>query len=212
VNRTGRIVLGAVMAVLVVLAVVVLVSGGSGGGEDGNGPDGTAGGTGADTTGPPSTVIGTTLTFRSDDFPFTFQYPDEFVPREVTGVQQSAGNPGTAAREAIALDEDNGIILSRYALQVAVSDENVAAVHQELDGVVGQLVGTQVTGRRTTIDRFIAFEYLDLAVEPPPAGSSDIIFLFDGLTQYQMNCQSTPQRRAQVDDACRLAIDTLQPT
>jgi hypothetical protein len=33
--------------------------------------------------------------------------------------------------------------------------------------------------------------------------------LFDGSTEYLLNCQSTPPKRSKVEDACRKALDTL---
>ena len=79
------------------------------------------------------------------------------------------------------------------------------------NGVVSQLVGADVSGRRDDVGDFIVFRYDDLAVTPPVDGESDLTFVFDGHVQYQLNCQSTPTHRSRMDEACALARDTLEP-
>ena len=76
--------------------------------------------------------------------------------------------------------------------------------------MVSELVDADVTGERTKVGGLIAFRYDDLAVTPPVDGESDLIFVFDGDVQYQLNCQSTPTHRDRMDEACDLAVDTLR--
>ena len=66
--------------------------------------------------------------------------------------------------------------------------------------------------KRTKVGGLIAFQYDDLAVTPPVDGESDLTFVFDGDVQYQLNCQSTPTHRDRMDEACDLAVDTLEAT
>ena len=119
-----------------------------------------------------------------------------------------AGGSATA-NQGIGIDDDNAIFLSRYELAAEVGEDNVDDAHAELDGVVSELVGTDVTGERADVGGLIAFRYDDFAVTPPVDGESDLTFVFDGDVQYQLNCQSTPTHRDRMDEACELAVDTL---
>lgn len=149
-------------------------------------------------------------TFTNDEFGFTFRYPDYLELGAATSIDKSTpGEP--VARQILFIDEDNGIIVSRYDLDFAVTDENLDDVRDEFDGIVAELTGLDVTGRRTTVGGFAAFRYDNLDLAVPPDGVSDLAFLFDGRTEYQLNCQSTPANRARVDDVCAMVFDTLEP-
>ncbi|MEA2826348.1 MAG: hypothetical protein QOG43_787 [Actinomycetota bacterium] len=177
----------AVRRLLVAVAVVAMVGCGGGGGS------------GSDQA---------TITFEDERFGITFDYPDDFRLGEVTDVVRTAGGSSTAT-QGVGIDDDNAIFLSRYELSTEVGKDNLDEVQTELDGVVRELVGKDVSGRRTKVGGLIAFTYDGLDVTPPTAGRSDLLFVFDGDVQYQLNCQSTPTHRSRMDDACNLARDTL---
>ncbi len=148
-----------------------------------------------------------TTTFEDERFEVTFDYPDDFALAEVTD-SRSAGGSATAT-QGVRIDDDNSIFLSRYELSTPVGEDNVDDVHAELDGVVRELVGTDVTGERAEVGGFIALRYDDVDIAPPTDGQSDVLFFFDGDVQYQLTCQSTPTHRARMDEACDLARNTL---
>lgn len=150
-----------------------------------------------------------TITFEDDRFGITFDYPDDFRLGEVTDVVRTAGG-SASANQGIGIDDDNAIFLSRYDLAAEVTEDNVDDAGAELDGVVSELVDADVTGQRTKVGGLIAFRYPDLAVTPPVDGESDLTFVFDGDVQYQLNCQSTPTHRDRMDEACELAVETLE--
>ena len=149
-----------------------------------------------------------TVTFEDERFGITFDYPDDFRLGEVTDVVRTAGGSSTDSR-GLGIDDDNAIFLSRYELSTVVSEDNLDDVQTELDGVVRELVGADVTGRRAKVGGLIAFRYDNLDVTPPVDGQSDLLFVFDGDVQYQLNCQSTPKHRSRMDEACDLARETL---
>jgi hypothetical protein len=61
------------------------------------------------------------------------------------------------------------------------------------------------------IGGFVAIRYAEFAV---PVGSMDlrsrIVFLLDGRTQYQLNCQSTAAERVTINRACDQMLSTLR--
>jgi hypothetical protein len=149
-------------------------------------------------------------TFEKDGFAFTFEYPGSFD--ETSDVSYSS-QAGVEARDdiAIGLDDRNAIVVSRYALNVEVTAQNLGEVKTELDNVMSQLSGKELSGKRIEIGGFPGFEY-EFDLEDPPDGRSRFLVLFDGRREYTLNCQSTPDKRNELEAACRQAVDSLART
>ena len=149
-------------------------------------------------------------TFSNAAYPFTFQYPEAFRIAAITSVAATAGG-GAADRVAIALDEDNAIFLARSeAEDIDITSANVGQAVPEVDQVVSELISAPARGRAQDVGGFASVVYDVVAVATPPNGQSRMVFLFDGKRQYFMNCQSTPERRAELTAACDLALSTLK--
>ena len=151
-----------------------------------------------------------TETFEEEGFAFTFEYPDSF--EDVTDISFSS-TVGGASRDnkGVGLDDRNAIVVSRYDLDIAVTAQNVTQVKPELDDVMSQAIGMDVSGKQVEIGGFPGFEYT-FDLEEPPEGRSRFFALFDGKTEYTLNCQSTPQKRDELEAACQQAVDTLTKT
>ncbi len=148
-------------------------------------------------------------TFDESGFDFTFKYPADF--EQATQVRTRAQAGGSAVeRKAIGLDEDNLIIVTRFDLRVAVTESNLGRIKEELDGVVSQVAGTALSGRRTQAGGLPGYEY-EFTVSRPANGRSRLVALFDGRREYTLNCQSTPSKRGELNEACHKALDTLEP-
>jgi hypothetical protein len=78
------------------------------------------------------------VTFEREGFPFTFEYPDSFELTEDVSVAQTLGG-GSDDSVALALDDDNAIIVSRFTLNVEVDESNLAQVKQEADQLFQQV-------------------------------------------------------------------------
>jgi hypothetical protein len=148
-------------------------------------------------------------TFDADGIGVTFEYPRAFHRIENITFGQSAGAQ-TAARAGVALDRVNAIIVSRYDLKVPIDKGNLPRYKGEVDSVVGELAGKRVSGRRVEYGGLPGYEYR-IAVRSPAQGQSRMAILFDGKTEYLLNCQSTPAERERVEAGCRKALDTLRP-
>ena len=149
-------------------------------------------------------------TFSDDQFSVTFTYPEELKEGEVEKVEESAGAGKPVARAAVGLDSDNLILLTKYELNVAVTSANLPDVMPELDGVVGQLAGGPVSGEVTEIGGLPAARYDVVTLDEPPQGESRLVYLFDQAVEYQVNCQSTPQKRTELNAACDQVLATLR--
>lgn len=148
-----------------------------------------------------------TETFEKDGFSFTFEYPGSF---DETSDVSYASEAGVEARDdvAIGLDDSNAIVVSRYDLNIEVTARNLGEVKAELDNVMSQVSGKELSGKRIEIGGFPGFEY-EFDLDDPPDGRSRFLVLFDGRREYTLNCQSTPDKRDELEAACRQAFDTL---
>ena len=147
-------------------------------------------------------------TFSDSGFGITFEYPGNFELRDDVNVGATAGG-AAKERRAVTLDGDNMILISKYELRTAIDESNVDQVKSEADRVFTQLAGTSLSGDRVTVGGLPGYEY-NFDVADPENGRSRVTMLFDGRAQYNLNCQSTPAKRDELDRACRRALETLE--
>jgi hypothetical protein len=145
--------------------------------------------------------------FDEEGFAITFEYPGDFERTTDINAERSEGTAEKSV--ALAMSEDNAIFVQRYALKQAVTPDDADAVKKELDRVLGDLAGTEQSGRRIDVGGPLAFRYEVGRLQEPEDGRSTIVALFDGDTEYFINCQSVPDGREELDEACDRAIETL---
>ena len=105
------------------------------------------------------------VTFEREGFPFTFEYPDSFeITEDITMAQTLGGGSDDAV--ALVSDEDNGIIVSRYTLNVEVDESMLAQVKQEVDQLF-QRVDPSAEAQPGEIAGFPSLS-LDAIVVPTP--------------------------------------------
>ena len=146
--------------------------------------------------------------FQSDSYPFTFEYPGSFQVTNDVSVDQSLG-AATQNNAAVALDENNGIILETATLNAQVTADNLDLAKRQFDALVGK-VDPGASGKPGKTGGFPSLSYAALPVSTVQDGESTITFLFDGDQEYVINCQSTPDHRDEVNSACDQALQTLK--
>jgi hypothetical protein len=148
-------------------------------------------------------------TFDEDGFAITFEYPGNF--ERTTDVRTNRGAGQAEASVALATSEDNAIFVQRYGLNRTVTPQLADAVKMELDRVLSRLAGTEVSGEPIDVPGApAAFRYEIDQLQEPEDGRSTIVAVFDGDTEYFINCQSVPDGREELNEACDMAIDTLE--
>jgi hypothetical protein len=146
-------------------------------------------------------------TFAEKGFEITFKYPDSFHLAKSVTLDKKAG-ASAVARRAVALDRDNALIVSRFALRIAITRANIDRVRQEVDRVFGKLAGRRLHGKRVTFGGLPGYEYRIALTKPAHAASRlDVMFLRK--SEYLLNCQWTARHRADVARACSLMLSTL---
>ncbi|HZC13349.1 MAG TPA: hypothetical protein VE270_04935 [Thermoleophilaceae bacterium] len=146
--------------------------------------------------------------FDEEGFAITFEYPGDFERTTDIDAERRQGQAEKSV--ALAMSEDNAIFVQRYGLNREVTADDAEAVKQELDGVLGELAGTEVSGKRIQVGGAVAFRYEVEELQEPDDGRSTIVAVFDGDTEYFINCQSVPDGREELDEACDRAIETLE--
>lgn len=158
---------------------------------------------------PADTAVEDTETFSEEDFDITFQYPDDFETLEDVQFSQSAG-AAAAATTGVGLDGTNLIAVQRFDLETEVTDQNFDEIKQEADRVFSQAAGEQVSGQETDVAGLPALEY-EVTVDEAEDLETRAISIFDGNTQYLLNCQSGAEQREAILAACDLALETFEP-
>jgi hypothetical protein len=156
-------------------------------------------------------VLGLGGCSESDDeasIPFTYDYPEEFEQVDDVPAQTSLGSPPLAST-GLMLDDQDGVVLQSYALNVPITDENVAMAKRELDQLVSQ-VDRKASGDVGTVAGLPAISYEDIGITTVPDGVSRLTFIFDGDREYLINCQASAHP-AEVEAACDQVLSTLQP-
>lgn len=150
----------------------------------------------------------TNETFSEEGFDIAFEYPEDFEVLEDVQFSQSAGVPA-ANTTGVGLDGTNLLAVQRFDLNTKVTDQNFQAVKKEADQVFSQAAGEQVSGEETEVAGLPALQY-DVTIDAAEDIQTRAIAIFDGNTEYLLNCQSGAEQREVIEAACDLALETYE--
>jgi hypothetical protein len=145
--------------------------------------------------------------FERQGFDITFTYPSTLKEADDLIFGSTAG--ADSARAGVGINKANVILVNRYDLRRPVTSANVGEIKTEVDGVIKNLAGRPVTGRRVEFGGLPGYTYR-VPLSSPSGGVSRLFVLFDQQVEYFFNCQSTPETRAELDGACDQALKTLK--
>ncbi len=146
-------------------------------------------------------------TFQRQGFDITFSYPATLKEADDLKFGSTAGAQDSA-RAGVGINKANVILVNRYDLRRPVTDANVGAVKAEVDGVIRSLAGHAILGHRVDFGGLPGYAYR-VPLGSPSGGVSRLFVLFDNQVEYFFNCQSTPETRVELDDACNQALKSL---
>ncbi len=147
--------------------------------------------------------------FEAEGFRISFEYPEGFEESEDVTINEQQGSQAEESR-AVGLDEDNGIIVQRYGLKRSIDAGNLDLAKAEFDALVAGLSPDAAKGKTTEVAGLPALTYAEVPVASVEGGQSRLVVVFDGRTEYLINCQSTPEKRSEINEACDLAVETLR--
>ena len=150
--------------------------------------------------------------FEEDGFDITFEYPDEM---KKAGNVQIASGAGSAAKATAGVgygeeDTKDVIIVQRYDLNRAIDEDNLDQAKTELDPLVAQIAPGAPSGKTGETRGFPSIDYQDVEVRTIDGAETCLVALFDGDVEYLINCQSTPDRRADIAKACEQVLKTVE--
>jgi hypothetical protein len=149
-------------------------------------------------------------TFEGDGYSFT--YPGNWDEGEVEARAQS-GN--TVSSVAFGPSRDSLVNVEVYRLDVAITEENIDEATDELADVIAQTfeqAGGGVTAgpTRTTVDGLPALRFEASALTPDDERvQSRGTLVFDGSTEYYVNCQFTPDRAEEMNSGCDQVLNSF---
>jgi len=147
-------------------------------------------------------------TFDREEFPFTFDYPDGFEVTEDVTVDQALGAQADETA-AVGLDDDNILLVQRFTLNLEIDESNLELAKREIDALAQQ-ADPDAAAEETEVAGLPALELDGIEVPTVDEGTSSLTIIFDGDQEYYLNCQSTPDHREEVDEACALALETFE--
>jgi hypothetical protein len=148
--------------------------------------------------------------FDEEGYRITFEYPGELDRTDDVELSETAGQAQDTL--ALGLSDESAIFVQRYRLRQEVSGQNADAARRELDAVLSRLSGTEVEGEPIEVGDLPSFRYELDRLDTPEDGRSTIIVILDGRNEYFLNCQSVPDERDELEQACDQMIETLEPT
>ena len=155
---------------------------------------------------------GDSARFEEDGFDITFEYPEEM--NEAENVQISSG-AGSSAKATAGVgygekDTKDVIIVQRYDLKRAIGEDNLDQAKAELDPLVAQISPGAPSGKTGETNGFPSIDYEGVEVRTIDGAETRLVALFDGDVEYLINCQSTPDRRADIEKACKQVLETVK--
>ena len=144
----------------------------------------------------------------------SFEYPADWDKIEDTSTSASTGNQ--VWNESYGLDATNLVAVSLYSIGAEVTTKNIqrfeSDITRAIKGVVEQAGGSlegdpaplTVAGLPTLDYRASGITTVDEATV-----DSRIVLMFDGASEYFLNCQYTDAERQAVEDACQQVLDTF---
>jgi hypothetical protein len=152
---------------------------------------------------------GGTASFDEDGFDITFEYPEELDEAKNVTIESDAGSSARATA-GLGFSKNDVIIVQRYDLKLAVDDDNLDQAKGELDLLIRQISPGAGPGKTGETRGFPSVEYDDVRTRTIEGGRSRLVALFDGEVEYLINCQSTPDRREDIKEACAQVLKTVE--
>lgn len=160
--------------------------------------------------GSPGTASEPTKTFTDRDFDITFEYPADLDVMDNVSFGATTGSSGPEASAGAKLGLEDFFAVQRFALNTAVTEQNLEQFVPEADAVFGELAGEDVAAELLEVGGLPALRY-EFGPTQPNGGATRATLVFDGETEYLFTCKSTEAHSEEINAACDVALETLEP-
>ena len=151
-----------------------------------------------------------TSQFDQPEFDIVFDYPEQFTPTNVTTILPGASRQIPGPEFGLSLDNHLNLISVRRdrLARGVVTPANIDSIKTLYDQAYSRTYHTSVHGTEVQYGSMLGLSYEDEPTLDNARATRTI--LFDRLAQYDITCQWTPQRRAEVEAACQQMLSTLR--
>lgn len=151
--------------------------------------------------------------FTTPTYPFSFSYPEGWKVTRNAAFSYGSG----AGRRSVSIslkDPYDQVTITQYLLKKAVPP-GLNGNRKEVDAVVADLTkqakGTAGDGEVVKYGGLPGYEYFVEYTAPDGTElRNQLVFLFKGKDEFQVNCQSTEKNREELEKGCNLVLDTLE--
>lgn len=152
--------------------------------------------------------------FNTPTYPFSFSYPSGWTLTR--GANFTYGSSSEAVRSvSVALKEPyDQVTITQYKLKKTLP-KGVNGYKPEVDRIVARLIkqakGKASDAKTVNYGGIPGYQY---TVEYPGGDNltlqNKLTFLFQGQNEFQINCQSSPDKRDELNKGCDQVLDTLK--
>lgn len=151
-------------------------------------------------------------TFSTPTYPFSFSYPSDWKLTRNAAFSYGSG-AGERSVSVSLKDPYDQVTITQYKLKKTLP-EGVNGNQKELDRIVARLTSEAkgASSEAEVVEHGGIPGYQYIVEYSSPDGTllrNQLVFLFNGDDEYQINCQSTDKNRAELEKGCNLVLDTL---
>lgn len=151
--------------------------------------------------------------FTTPTYPFSFSYPDGWTLTRNAAFNYGSGS-GERSVSATLKSPHDQVTITQYKLRKTLPP-GVNGNQREVDRIVARLTaqakGTASDSKTVEYGGIPGYEYV-VEYEAPDKTilRNKLVFLFKGKDEFQVNCQSSPKNREELEKGCAQVLDTLK--
>lgn len=152
-------------------------------------------------------------TFSTPTYPFSFSYPSDWKLTRNAAFNYGSG-AGKRSVSVSLKDPYDQVTITQYVLKKTLP-EGVNGNRKEVDRIVARLTaeakGTASDGEIVEYGDIPGYKYVvEYEALDGTILRNQLVFLFKGKDEFQINCQSTEKNRKELEKGCELVLDTLE--
>jgi len=151
-------------------------------------------------------------TFSAKGMSIHFLFPDSFRVIQLTQIRHTAGKTRGASKAAIGIGPLDLLVIAHYpgALRRPLTRALLAPTRRYFNALISKLAGRSMSGVFKSLDGRYALVYPPIPVSGLPAPvTAQVVNVFDGRDEYELQCQATAAGLARIKEACAEAVGTM---
>jgi hypothetical protein len=149
--------------------------------------------------------------FSAPGMAIHFDYPSNFRVIPLAPSKRVAGTNQQATHAAVGLGPYDLLVISRFpGLPIPVTSSNVTQLKPQFDNLIGQVFGRTMDGTVGSAGGLPAIFWQRVPTPGLPGVTNQPANVFVRSDEYEIQCQATQARLAQIEAACRQLFATLQ--